>query len=284
MVKAVALRLVVWPPLLLGLLNGWFWLQQPQMTFYPFAALEATPAEWGLPYEEVTLASSDGTRLHGWYLPHPKAAYTLLFFHGNGGNISHRGDTLAIFHRLGLNVFIIDYRGYGRSEGEPDEQGLYRDARAAWHHLVQQRQLAPQRVILFGRSLGGAVALDLATQVQPAGLILESTFSTAREMAAELFPLFSSLIVLRYDFNNSAKIARVHSPLLMLHSPQDEIIPYRLGRKLYAAAAAPKQFVELQGGHNDGFLRTQPGYEQALRRFIHTLQRPVSTSTDPVAG
>ncbi len=271
--RAIVARLLLWPLLFIVLLNGWLYLQQPNITFYPFAELEATPADWGLAYEEVQLRSEDKLALHGWYLPHPEARNTLLFLHGNGGNISHRGDSLAIFHRLGLNVLIFDYRGYGGSEGVPDEAGLYRDAMAAWDYLTGQRGIDGKNIIIFGRSLGGAVATALASRVSPAALILESTFSSARDMSAHLFPRLSPLIILRYRFDSIGKIAQVRSPILMLHSPQDEIIPYRLGRRLFDAAPQPKRFVEMRGDHNGGFLSSQPGYEAALKSFIGELSR-----------
>ncbi len=259
--------------LLLIIINVVMFVQQPRITFYPYSEHEASPPQWGLPYEEVALITEDGVRLHGWYIPHPAATKTLLFLHGNGGNISHRGESLTIFHRLELNTLIIDYRGYGRSKGEPSEQGLYRDARAAWHYLVGQRGVKPEQIILFGRSLGGAVATDLASQVRPAALILESTFSSARAVATHLFPLLSTVVLLRYRFASDERIALVTSPILMLHSPQDEVIPYSLGRALYAAAPSPKQFVEMRGGHNDGIMQSQPEYEWSLRRFISELDR-----------
>lgn len=266
--KALLLRLLAWPPIFILILNGWFYLQQPRITFYPYAELETSPSEWGLIYEDVELTTMDQVRLHGWYLPYPGATRTLLFLHGNGGNISHRGESLAILHRLGLNVLIIDYRGYGRSGGEPSEEGLYLDAQAAWHYLTVQRGVAPQQVLIFGRSLGGAVATDLASRVRPAGLILDSTFSSAADMAAQLFPRLSQLIYLRYRFDSVAKVAQVRSPIIILHSTEDEVIPYPLGRRLYAAAAEPKRFYELRGDHNSGFLQSQPGYELALQGFI----------------
>lgn len=256
----------------LAVINGWLYLQQPQMTFYPYTELRETPTQWGMVYEDVALVTQDGVSLHGWFIAHPGATRTLLFLHGNGGNISHRGDSLAIFHRLGLNVLIIDYRGYGRSKGEPSEQGLYLDAAAAWHYLTEQRGLGADRIIVFGRSLGGAVAIQLASQVEPAALILESTFSSARDMAEHLFPLLSPVLLLRYQFNSEERIGRLKSPLYMAHSPDDEIIPYELGRKLYAAAPLPKRFFKMRGGHNGGFLQSQPGYEQGLKAFIGDIE------------
>ena len=257
--------------LLLLIINVVMFVQQPRITFYPYSEHEASPTQWGLPYEEVAFTTEDEVRLHGWYIPHPDATKTVLFLHGNGGNISHRGESLAIFHRLGLNTLIIDYRGYGRSEGEPSEQGLYRDARAAWDYLILQRGLKPEQIIIFGRSLGGAVATELASQVEPAALILESTFSSARDMARHLFPLLSHVVLLRYKFNSEQRIRQLKSPLYMAHSPDDEIIPYSLGRQLYAAAPSPKQFLEMRGGHNSGFMQSQPEYELGLKRFIGDL-------------
>ena len=177
----------------LGLLNGWMLLQQPGMIFFPYRDLAAAPSDWGYAYEDVFVTTDDRVRLHGWYIPHPQAQRVVLFFHGNAGNISHRGDSVAIFQRLGLNVFIFDYRGYGRSEGSPSEQGLYRDAAAAWRYLTETRGFDAREIVLFGRSLGGAVAAQLAAVQQPGALILESTLSSARDFARSVFPLLSRL-------------------------------------------------------------------------------------------
>lgn len=256
------------------LLNGMMFLQQPAMVFYPLDTLDQTPEDWGLEYQDVWLETEDGVRLHGWYLPHPEARQVLLFFHGNAGNISHRRESLEIFHRLGLGTLIIDYRGYGRSEGRPTEQGLYADARAAWQWLTVQRGFDPGQILLFGRSLGGVVATRLASEVQPRGLIVESAFTSARDVGRKFFPLLSWLVVLRYDFDAEEWIRKVRCPVLVLHSPQDEIIPYELGEKLFQAANEPKRFFRLRGGHNDGFLRSQPEYERVLSDFIRRLSLP----------
>lgn len=256
--------------LLLGLvlLNGCMYLQQSSMIFFPYATLDQTPAEWGLVYEDVFLDTEDGVRLHGWYIPRHGSKQALLFFHGNAGNISHRGASVEIFHRLGLNVFIFDYRGYGKSEGKPDEKGLYKDARAAWRYLSKERGFGQEEIILFGRSLGGAVAAKLAAEIQPGGLILESTFSSAKDVANAVFPVLSRLIFLRYDFDTAAHVRRVACPVLVLHSPDDEIIPFRLGEKVFQAANEPKSFVKMRGDHNSGILMSQPDYERALGAFV----------------
>ena len=254
--------------LIVAALNVWMYLQQPAMIFFPVDEFYQTPPDWGLDYEDVSLTTSDGLRLHGWYLPHQDSNKVLLFFHGNAGNISHRGESLAVFHELGLNVLIIDYRGYGRSQGSPSENGVYRDARAAWDYLRQSKGFASTHIILFGRSLGGAVATRLAANVQPGALILESTFGSARDMAAAVFPLLHRLIFLRFRFNSAQVIKRVESPLLVLHSPDDDIIPYRQGRRVFEAANEPKRFVKMRGDHNSGFVQSQPAYKSELNEFI----------------
>ena len=257
----------------LALLNGCMYLQQSSMMFFPYATLDQTPAAWGLTYEDVFLDTDDGVRLHGWYIPRQGAKRTLLFFHGNAGNISHRGDSVEIFHRLGLNVFIFDYRGYGKSQGKPDEKGLYQDASAAWRYLNNEREFSQDDIILFGRSLGGAVAAKLAAEVQPGGLILESTFSSARDVANAVFPILSRMIFLRFDFNTTSHVRRVACPVLVLHSPNDEIIPFRLGEKVFQAANEPKSFVKMRGDHNSGFLTSQPDYERTLGAFVSPANR-----------
>ncbi|MCK4744360.1 MAG: alpha/beta hydrolase [Sulfuriflexus sp.] len=254
--------------LILLLVNILMYFQQPAMTFYPYRKLYQTPSDWGLAYEDVSLTTPDGTRLHGWYLPREGSQRTLLFMHGNGGNISHRGESLAIFHRLGFNVFIFDYRGYGRSEGVPGERGVYEDAATAWQYLVEQRGFAKDDIVLFGRSLGATVAAKLAAEVEPAGLILESSFSSARDMAQSVLPLLSRVIVMRFRFDTAAYVGQVTCPVLVAHSPDDDIIPFHLGQAVYAAANQPKTFLTMQGDHNNGFLQSQPDYEQGLREFM----------------
>ena len=278
-IKRIAVWLITRLVGLLVVINAVFYLQQPTMTFYPFSEVVETPKNWGLSYQDIELITQDNVRLHAWFIPHPEATHTLLFLHGNAGNISHRGESVEIFHRLGLNVLIFDYRGYGNSEGTPDEPGLYRDAEAAWAYLTQQRKIKPEEIIIFGRSLGGAVAVKLASQNTPAALILESTFSSARDMAREIFPILSRVVWMRYRFDSVSSVMQVKSPILFLHSPHDEIIPYRLGKKLFDAAPQPKQFVNLRGGHNGGFMMSMPEYERELRKFVKGIASMTNIST-----
>lgn len=253
-------------------LNVLMYFQQPGMIFFPMGELQQTPANWGMVHEDVTFATEDGVNLNGWFIPVEGSEQVLLFFHGNAGNISHRRESIEIFHRLGLSVFIIDYRGYGKSEGSPNESGLYKDAVAAWHYLAEERGFDPGNVIIFGRSLGGAVAANLAAGVQARGLILESTMSSAREFAREVFKVLSRLVVVRYDFNTVGSIQHVSYPVLVLHSPEDEIMPFHLGEKVYQSANQPKQFVRMRGDHNSGFYLSQPEYEQAIGSWLGSLK------------
>lgn len=253
-----------------ALVGGMLYLQQPSMVFIPMQDHAAVPTDWGLAYEDVTLETSDGVSLHAWYIPRKDARQVVLFFHGNAGNISHRGDSVRIFHELGFNVFIVDYRGYGKSEGEPSEAGIYEDAQTAWRYLTGERGFGDGDIVLFGRSLGGVVAASLAAEVEPGALIVESSFTSARDVARAVFPLISRVTVLRFQFPTLEFLARSKAPLMVLHSREDDIIPFAMGERLYHEANEPKVFYEMQGGHNAGFLLSQPGYGQALRSFLDT--------------
>lgn len=253
--------------LLLGL-NIFFFLQQPRMVFFPLKAIEQTPDQWGLQFEKVILASTHGNHVTGWYIPGKNSDRALLFFHGNGGNMSHRRDSIEIFHHLGLDVLIIDYQGYGESEGVPGEQAMYDDGRAAFDYLVNDRKFEKENIVVFGRSLGGAVAARITAEKQPGAAILESTFASVPDVASYYFPLMSKIIVSRYRFNSLVQVRKIHCPLLVLHSKQDDVIPFMSGVKLYNAANNPRTFVELVGDHNSGFVQSQPAYEEMLASFL----------------
>jgi uncharacterized protein len=244
---------------------------QSRMLYYPelpTRVIEATPAAIGLSYEDVHLIAADGTRLHGWFAPATVPRGTLLFNHGNAGNISHRLDSVALFHALGLNVLIYDYRGYGESEGKPTEAGTYLDVKAAWEYLLGKRGIAAKEVVIFGRSLGAAMAADLASQQASAGVILESAFTSIPALAASLYPWLPTRLLSRYHYNNLDKVERITSPLLIVHSRDDEIIPYSQGEELFERANQPKQFLELKGGHNDATHVSRDTYTETLELFL----------------
>lgn len=246
-------------------------VMQPGLIYLPdlpTRTLEATPQDIGLEFETVRFATSDGEQLHGWYVPVPDARATLLFCHGNAGNISHRLESLRIFHTLGLNVLIFDYRGYGQSTGKPSEAGTYRDVDAAWHYLLDERRLAPQGIVIAGRSLGAAVAADLASRTVPAAVVLESAFKSVPAMATEIYPWLPSRLPGLYRYDNQAKLAQITRPLLIVHSRDDEIIPFAHAEALYAEAGRPKQLLELSGGHNDAILVSRERYTRGLEAFL----------------
>lgn len=249
-------------------LAGLLYLYQDRLVYFPERALAATPAQAGLAYEPVRFTSADGVGLSGWFIPAPEARVTLLFCHGNAGNISHRLESIRQFHQLGLNVFIFDYRGYGESEGQPTEAGTYRDVEAAWRYLVETRGLASERIIYFGRSLGAAIAAWLATQHPPRALIVESAFTSAPDFGAEIYPWLPVRLLARLRYPTREYLKSVKVPVLVVHSRDDEIVPFRHGESLYAAARAPKEFLEIRGGHNDGFLVSGAQYTRHLDVFL----------------
>lgn len=261
------------------------YLFQTRLVFLPSRTLFATPQRIGLDFEDIWLQTTDGARIHGWYLPHPEPRGTLLFLHGNAGNIGDRLESLAIFHRLKLNVLIIDYRGYGKSEGSPGESESYADAEAAWRHLVEVRRIPANRIVLFGRSMGGAVAAWLADRVSPAGLILESTFTSVPDMAAKVYPVFPVRLLARIRLDARASLAGVSAPVLVIHSANDEIVPLAHGRALFDAAKEPKRFLELRGGHNDGFLVSREIYLAGIAEFIEEIlpAPPAQIGTSPLS-
>lgn len=238
----------------------------------PSRQVDTTPADIGLAFEAVSLDTADGETLAGWFIPAPAARGTLLYLHGNGGNIGHRLDPVELFHRLGLNVFIIDYRGYGASSGTPSEDGTYQDALAAWNHLTRHRRIGPQRIVLFGESLGGSVAAWLAVRHAPAGLVMYASFTSVPEMAQALYPIFPASRLARYRYDTRAALGKANCPVLILHSPEDEIIPFSHAQALLEAAHEPKRLVELRGGHNDALLISRETYAQAVEALLqHSL-------------
>lgn len=260
---------------LFALLLRW---REPHMLYYPDRSIEQTPASLGWKFDDITLTASDGVRINGWFIPTPLPTsahppLTLLFFHGNAGNISDRLDKLGEFRSLGADVFIIDYRGYGRSDGTPDEQGTYRDAQAAYEYLTKQRRIGPRRIVVYGESLGSAIAVDLAAKQPAGGVIIEEPFTSVGDVGQKLFPFMPVRLLVRNKYDTLSKIASINAPLLIFHSPEDEVIPFLHGQRLFAAAREPKTFVELHGPHNDAFLASAAAYRNGLQQFLAGLPR-----------
>lgn len=249
---------------------------QEDFIFFPDPYLIGQPSDWDLPFDDVSFQTGDGLTLHGWFVPGDRKE-TMLWCHGNAGNISHRLDNMKILHdRIGINVFIFDYRGYGRSQGQPSEAGTYLDAEAALAYLRSRPDIDQDSIVIFGRSLGGAVAVDLASKHPCLGLILESTFTSLVdlfEMPIDIKDLRSRTAPIKYD--SFSKIKRIKVPLLMLHGNRDEVVPFESGCTLYKAANQPKQFCLIEGaGHNDTYIVGGQAYVDALRDFIDGLGRP----------
>ena len=251
-----------------------FYIFQSHYIYYPERDLQADPGTIGLQFDSVCFETANGVNLSGWFIPSDGARGVILFCHGNAGNISHRLESIQIFHRLGLDVFIFDYRGYGQSEGKPTEQGTYEDAKAAWRYLVEERQLAPADIIVFGRSLGGAVASWLAQSHTPGVLILESTFTSLRDVAATLYRYLPVRLLLRFQYNTAEYLDRVNCPVLIVHSRDDEIMPFSHGWQLFEVAREPKEFLEITGTHNEGFMTSGKHYEEGLNAFISEYVEP----------
>ena len=222
--------------------------------------------------EDHMFRTEDGLTLHGWFIKTDAPLATILMFHGNAGNLSHRGEILRRLRSAGFNIFIPDYRGYGKSEGSPTEEGVYRDGRAAAEYVRSLGGVDTSRILYFGSSLGGAVAVDAAIHRSPAGLILESTFSSARDVAAAVYPFLPVQFLLRSRFDSESKIGRLRCPLLFLHGTDDTIIPLKLGRKLFDAAPHPKEFHEIRGaGHNNVMIIAGPAFPELVRSFVERL-------------
>ena len=254
--------------------QAWF-IYAPYM---PTRELVATPNDIGLDYEEIYLNTEDNEKIHAWYIPsnpsnptiqlHEK---TILFMHGNAGNISHRLETIQIFHQLGLNFLIYDYRGFGKSTGKPSEEGTYFDAQAAWKFLLEKKHLKPEQIILVGRSLGGGVAAELAKNSSPAMLILESTFTSMPNVSKLHYPFMPTDIIVRHRYETINKLKSISCPIIVIHSKNDEVIPFAHGKNNYEEAKQPKKFIELHGGHGNGFLLSRQAYTEGLLDAFNTM-------------
>jgi len=245
---------------------------QEKIVFVPFKHLIITPDKLNMKYEDILLKSQDGVKIHGWYFENKGADYTILFLHGNAGNISHRLENVKKLLDTGFSVFIIDYRGYGKSEGKPAEQGVYSDAIAAYNFLINEKKVDKEKIVIFGRSLGGAIATHLATLKECQALIIESTLLSAKEVAKSIFPYKFFYFVTKDMFNNEKKINKVKVPVLFIHGKNDEIIPFYHGKKLYEIFKGKKAFYELKGRHNDTYTLQEKEYFKVIKDFVYKFE------------
>jgi len=243
----------------------------------PGRTLTMTPTDVGMDFQDVSIATTDGVILHGWFIA-GQSSRVLLFFHGNAGNISHRLDSIAQFRELGLSVMIIDYRGYGQSTGRTTERGIYRDADAAWRYLIDDRGIVADDIVIFGRSLGASVASWLASEYQPSALIVESSFTSIPDIAQDIYPWLPVRWLSRLSHATRDYVRDVHCPILIIHSRDDEIIPFHHGEAIFASANEPRTLLTIRGTHNDAFLLDERAYVAGLRTFLAGLSAPESGS------
>jgi len=257
------------------------YFMQSVFLYSPVREVPYNPADIGLAFEKVVFETEDGLKLSAWFIPAEKAELTVLFCHGNGGNMTHRLDTINILNELGLNCFIFDYRGYGSSQGKPSERGTYLDVEAAYKWLTEKKKIPSQNIILFGRSLGGSIAAYLATRVEAKGLIVESSFTSYVDMGRKFYPYMPVRLAAAYSYKTIDYVRQVHRPIMIIHSRNDEVIPFEFGLRLYDAANEPKEFVEIFGTHNDGFLFSGETYRKAWSNWLEFLKE-YKPATQPV--
>lgn len=239
--------------------------------FYPVKPLAFSPPEWGMEYEDVFFETRDGLKLNAWLITAGEDSPMVLWFHGNAGNIADRVENARFLYDRGLSVFLVDYRGYGKSEGEPSEKGIYKDGQAAYEYLVSERGIAPQSLVVFGRSLGSVVAVRVASDVgnRCAGVILETAMTNMADMARVHYPVIPGLGSLKRKFDSIGRIASISAPILFIHGDMDELVPYELGRRLYDAATAEKEFYTIRGAHhNDTYVVGGKEYFDRFERFV----------------
>ena len=237
--------------------------------YFPMKDVFGDPSLIGLAYEDVYFSTRDGKSLNGWFIAADKAKSTIILFHGNAGNIGHRLEKIMIFNDLGLNVFVFDYRGYGKSLGAPSESGLYKDAEAAYDYLTKERGIPQDEIIFYGESIGGAVAVHLAEEKSVRALITEETFSSIKDMSGLAYP-FIPHFIFSSKFDSVSKIKTISCPKLIIHSVDDEIVPFWMGKRLFNEAAPPKTFLEIRGSHNTAFLESKEKFSAGLKSFLNS--------------
>ncbi len=243
---------------------------QRSMLFQADRTMTLDPSVYKWDFENVTL-DVDGNSTHGWFVPRDNARGAVLFSHGNGENISGSLEYIGLLRKMGFSVLAYDYGGYGKSTGEPSEVRCYADVRAMWKWLTETKKIPADKILIFGRSLGGAVACDLAAEVTPRAVVMESTFLSVPDVAAGVYPWLPVRLLASYHFASAGKIANIHAPLLVIHSPKDTMIPYAHGRKLFELANEPKTFLEIRGDHNTGVAESKEVYMAGWKAFVDPL-------------
>jgi len=246
----------------------YFIFLEQKSLYHPYKEIPETPANLGIAYEEINFKTEDDKLLNGWFVPAKDAKVTVLYCHGNAGNIYHRLHKVKFFHEMGINFFIFDYRGYGKSIGKPSEKGLYKDAQAAYDYIISRSDVDRNKIVVYGKSLGGPVAADLCLHRKVSALILEGSFASVALRAQQLYPFLPMKLLITQKYDAMAKVKDIHIPKLIAHAKQDEVISFRHGEILFKSAAEPKQFLSFDGGHNDDVYVTSVAYRENLQKFL----------------
>ena len=263
MVSASIILLAVY-----SFLVGAMYLKQDSIVYFPEKEISQTPRDVNLYYEDVTFRTKDGFVISGWYIPVKDAQKTVIFCHGNAGNLSHFMGHIKVFNDLKFNVLSFDYRGYGKSEGSPSEEGTYLDAEAAWDFLVTEYKMHPQDIIVVGYSIGGAIATELAKRKRVATLIVESSFTSLPDLAKKYYPWLPVRLISKYEYASVDKLGSISYPKLFIHSQDDDIVPFEHGKALYEKASQPKEFLAIKGRHNDGIFISGRLYVEGVTKFF----------------
>ncbi len=270
-------RWVVRPVVYLAVIMIFFrWFEHANV-YHPSKVLDGSPEDVGLPFEEVSVTTSDAVKVHGWFIPaptnSPRAGFVVLVSHGNAGNISHRTTLAGLLRRHGVAVLLYDYRGYGRSEGRPSEDGTYRDA-LAFYGWLKQRGFAPEKIISYGESLGGGIASELARREKVGALVLQSTFTSIPDVGAELFWFLPVRLISTIKYDTRSRLPQIHVPVLVVHSEQDEIVKFSHAEKNFAAANEPKLLVAITGSHNDGLFEKEEMFHDGMEKLLKLAGAP----------
>jgi fermentation-respiration switch protein FrsA (DUF1100 family) len=268
MVKKIMMNILIVIAAILFLILYARWFERSNV-YFPYRSVESTPELVGLPYEDIYFQTEDGVKINAWFVPAagtPRA--TVLFCHGNAGNIGHRLEIISMLHDLGLNVFIFDYRGYGRSKGFPSEKGTYLDALAAYNYLKARDDVDAEKIIVHGKSLGGNIAVDLATKVSPRAVITESAFTSIGDIGQEVYPFLPIRLITTMKYDSLSKIDKLNMPKLVIHSEDDEIIPFHHGQKLFDKANEPKELYRMRGSHNEAIFVYRDEYLERIDGFL----------------
>lgn len=255
--------------LLFAVYAVYLYFNQSKYVYFPTYEIVSTPSDAGLFYEDIMLETSDGINISAWYIPSENPRGTVLFFHGNGGNISHRIEFIEMFYSINLSTFIIDYRGYGKSEGVPTEEGTYLDAEAAWNYLVEEKKIEPSSIIIYGRSLGGPIGARIAEKYKPKAFILDSTFTSIKDIGAKLYPFLPVRKFFKFEYNTIEYLKGVDCPVLVIHSRADNYIPFSHAQKLLETIDSRKELVETLGDHNTNFMVSREDYKNSIDFFIN---------------